>query len=488
MAGYLIRRLTLLPLTLLVVLLVNFIILNLAPGDPSTLSGAALQGDGAQEAGKGGEFERDDQYLIFREHYGLTLPILLNTWPWMTQQEVLRDLLIIDSRRKPGASTDLSPQKYKEFRVRFGDRARYMLPQLLQCALDTSQAVSIRQLAIRFFIRGATRMGVVDPKLSSAQHLDNQEIASSNRYVRSLLSPTLPLDETAAKLQVWYQDNARFFPCELTTAQCFSLLFFDTRISRYMKRVFTLDFGSLRNNINRSVVSEVGKRMKYSLTLAILPLVLTFFLCQCFGFIMACYQNRWPDYGLNMLFLILYAVPVFVVAPFLIEKIALPQGFPMSGFHSDEMVYQGMNSWQRLRDVMAHLALPLIAVTYGTLAVEARLCRTAVLEVMRQDYVRTARAKGVPPLTILYKHVGRNASITIVTAIATQLGTVLAGSLIVETIFGIDGFGRFFYEAIVNRDYNVILFSTLASALLALVGYLLADFAYMLLDPRISVQ
>jgi len=125
---------------------------------------------------------------------------------------------------------------------------------------------------------------------------------------------------------------------------------------------------------------------------------------------------------------------------------------------------------------------------YGTLAVQARISRTAVLEVLRQDYVRTAKAKGVAPWAILFKHVGRNASITIVTSIAGSLGVVLGGSLIVETLFEINGFGKFFYDAILNRDYNVIMFSALAGSFLTLLGYLVADIAYTLLDPRVTLE
>jgi peptide/nickel transport system permease protein len=125
---------------------------------------------------------------------------------------------------------------------------------------------------------------------------------------------------------------------------------------------------------------------------------------------------------------------------------------------------------------------------YGSLAVSSRLSRTAILEVQRQDFVRTARAKGVAPFTIMYKHVGRNAAITIVTSLAGSLGVLLGGSLIVETMFEINGFGKFFYDAILNRDYNVIMFSAIAGSFLTLIGYLVADLTYTLLDPRVTLE
>jgi peptide/nickel transport system permease protein len=222
--------------------------------------------------------------------------------------------------------------------------------------------------------------------------------------------------------------------------------------------------------------------------------MITFVLSILFGFIMAYQQKRWPDYSLNILFLILYAIPIFVVAPFLIEK-ALNKTFPFtnipiptSGFTSPDAIYENETSMQRLFDVLRHICLPIIAILYGSLAAESRLARTAVLEVLRQDYVRTARAKGVSTPAVMYKHVGRNAAITIVTSIAGSLGIVLGGSLIVETLFQINGFGKFFYDGILNRDYNVIMFSALAGSFLSLVGFLVADIAYTLLDPRLTLE
>lgn len=210
---------------------------------------------------------------------------------------------------------------------------------------------------------------------------------------------------------------------------------------------------------------------------------------------MAYQHNLWPDYTFSILFLILYAIPIFVAAPFLIEKVALNRTFPftsisipLSGFTSPDAIYAQQTSLQRLFDVLQHICLPLVAIIYGSLAAEARLSRTAILEVLRQDYVRTARAKGVPPGTVLIKHVGRNAAITIVTSLAGSLGIILGGSLIVETLFQINGFGKFFYDAILNRDYNVIMFSALAGSLLSLLGYLVADIAYTLLDPRLTLE
>ncbi len=500
MLNYLIRRLLLLPLTLFCIILVNFVIINLAPGDPVTVTEISPEGNASRNADRAMAFGSDERYLQFRERYGLTLPILFNTWPWASKADVDDDLrILLTHKETPGSLQEMPVKAYDALRVTFGDEAKYIMPKLLAVIQDTSQPLATRSMAARFFVRGATQQAFLGTGLTDAQASFNRKIAIDNNMLRStIISPkdTPPVVESkAGKLAEWYQANSATYRFVPTTAQKFKIFFLETRFWRYMGRVVTLDFGTLRNDDNKTVISEVTRRFKYSLTLAILPMFITFIACQIFGCVMAYKQNQWPDYFLSVFFLILYALPVFVVAPFLIEIVALNRDFPfsnipipISGFSSPDRIYDNLNSYQRLFDVLEHIFLPLVAVMYGGLAAQSRLSRTAVLEVLRQDYVRTAWAKGLPSSTILVKHVGRNAAITIVTSLASSLGVVLGGSLIVETLFDINGFGKFFYDAVVNRDYNVIMFSSLAGSFLSLVGYLAADIAYTVLDPRLTLE
>lgn len=455
---------------------------------------------GGKQADRAAAFGSDERYLQFREFYGLTLPILWNRWPFTTEQELRQELWQLVHRRESQESTEeMSFKQYEALRLLVGDQAKYVMPLLLKVMQNPESPPEERQMAARFFIRGGTRQGILGARLSEDQRSYNTKVARENLWLRSMqitaADSRAVLEEKVEKLAVWYQANREAYQFEPTTSQKLKIFFFDTRFYRYMSRVFSLDFGTVRNDANKSVVSEVVRRFKYSLTLSILPMCITFVLCQLLGFAMALKQNRWQDRSLNLLLLALYAAPVFVVAPFLIEHVALNHTFPfthipipLSGFTSPDAVYMKQTSLQRLFDVLQHICLPLVAIIYGTLAAQARLSRTAILEVLHQDYVRTARAKGVDPFTILWKHVGRNAAITIVTSIAASLGIVLGGSLIVETLFEINGFGKFFYEAVINRDYNVIMFSALAGSFLSLAGYLIADIAYTLLDPRVTLD
>lgn len=500
MLNYVIRRLILLPLTLFCILLVNFVIVNLAPGDPVTITEISQEGSASRSADRAMAFGSDERYLQFREHYGLTLPILFNDWPWLSQEYVDETLNQLVSRKMPSQNHEEIPVKeYDAMRVTFGDQARYIMPQLLAVVENNQETVTMRSMASRFFARGGTQQATLGSNLTDQQAKDNKKIAVDNNLLRSLIISSSDTKEEvsrkAAQMQAWYEANKVGYRFEPSAVESIGIFFFETRFFRYMGRMLTLDFGTMRNDDNKTVVSEVAKRFKYSLTLALIPMLVTFVLCQVFGTFMAYKQNQWPDYVTSTIFLILYALPIFVVAPFLIQEVALNRNFPfthtpipISGFSSPDSIYNNLNSYERLLDIFKHIFLPLIAIMYGSLAAQSRLARTAVLEVLRQDYVRTAWAKGVPPATILFRHVGRNASITIVTSIASSLGIVLGGSLIVETLFEINGFGKFFYDAVINRDYNVIMFSSLAGSLLSLIGFLIADIAYTVLDPRLTLE
>lgn len=488
MGKYLLKRLLLIPPTLFVILLVNFVIINLAPGDPTTVMDISPEGNAVRKASSTMAFGSDMRYLQFREFYGLTLPILWNDWTFLSQEYVNNSLEQLQTRKWAAEGAEIPLKTYEALRLQFGDQSRFIMPHLVKVINDSKAPMPIRQLAAQFFVRGGTRQAIVDPSLSKEEREYNNITAENNRIL-------MKNREDFKALTEWYNSNKESYKFEPTFKEKLYKFFFETRFCRYMTRVLTLNFGTLRNDPNKTVLDEVVKRFKYSLTLSVIPMFLTFFLCQIFGFYMAYTHQSVMDAFLNFVFLILYAVPVFVVAPFLIEKVALNHTFfwngnpiPISGFTSPEAQYALMNSWQRLGDTLQHLILPFIAVMYGGLAAQTRLSKTAVLEVLKQDYVRTARAKGLSHFQTLVKHVGRNAGITIVTSLTSSLGAVLGGALIVETLFEINGFGKFFYDAIVNRDFNVILFSSIAGSFLALAGYLLGDLFYMLLDPRVTLE
>jgi peptide/nickel transport system permease protein len=468
------RRLLLLPLTLIAIAVVNFAIINLAPGEPTTTTDVTEQGEATRRAQ--GAAGLADPYFQFREEFGLNLPILLNTWPWTSQQWLEHHLeqLVADPAGTASLRRDL------------GDRARYTMKPLLAIAKNEQLELRMRAEAVRLLVRGALRVGNTGAVLTAQERAANDLIAANNSKLEELVwSPKETQQVNESKLLQMEQMLAA--GGWLQESRSLGVALSQTRLSRYFSKVARLDFGTLRTNPSRRVVDEVASRLKYSLTLAVLPLILSFGLALCLGVAMAFHHKRSLDWGLGLISLLLYAVPVFIVAPLLLDLVPLhaPTGELVSGgLTSSAEQYERLTSFGRLQDIGAHVVLPLAALVYLPMAVQTRLCRTSMLEVMRQDYIRAARAKGVSAWRLCWSHVVPNGAIALLTAVGGALGALLGGSLIVESVFNLNGFGQFFLHAVVQRDYNVILFSVLASSTLALTGYLLADIACARLDPR----
>jgi len=271
MFAYVMRRLILLPITLFFILLVNFVIINLAPGDPTTVTEITPQGGASRREDRAVAFGSDDRYLQFREHYGLTLPIMFNTWPWVSEKEVKENLWKLTYRKEsPSDSTEMNVKKYDKLRILFGDQSRYLMPKILNVIEDPKESIEMRLMASRFFVRGGTRQAILGPNLNKEQKAYNKKIAKDNQLLSTLLltPDDKDMEPKAKQMREWYEDNKNYYQFAPTYAEEAKIFFVDTRFVRYMSRVVTLDFGTMRNDPNKTVLMEVTKRFKYSPTLA----------------------------------------------------------------------------------------------------------------------------------------------------------------------------------------------------------------------------
>ena len=160
--------------------------------------------------------------------------------------------------------------------------------------------------------------------------------------------------------------------------------------------------------------------------------------------------------------------------------------FPTGGFRDSN--YEAFTTWEQLKDIVWHITLPIICLTYPGLASLSRYARTGLLDVIRSDYIKTARAKGLPEYIVILRHAVRNGMIPVLTLLGSILPVLIGGSVVIEVIFAIDGMGQLTYMAITARDYNTIMCTTLISAVLVMLGVLLSDISYALIDPRISFR
>jgi len=256
----------------------------------------------------------------------------------------------------------------------------------------------------------------------------------------------------------------------------------------WLRRVVTLDFGTSYKD-QRNVLDKIIERLPISLTLSLISILLIYLIAVPIGVYSATHQRSVSDNIITVVLFILYSLPNFWVATLLIMFLGggdFLDLFPIYGLVSDS--YEQMSVWAKVGDRIWHLVLPITCLTYGGLATISRYGRVGMLEAIRQDYIRTARAKGLSEKAVIFKHAFRNSIIPIVTLLAALLPAMLGGSVIVESIFSIPGMGQLAFESILARDYPVIMAITTISAVLTLVGILLADVCYALVDPRISLE
>jgi peptide/nickel transport system permease protein len=183
---------------------------------------------------------------------------------------------------------------------------------------------------------------------------------------------------------------------------------------------------------------------------------------------------------------LLFSLPTFWAGLMLIILFGAT-GFdvlPVLGLHDKDAA--NFTRWEYAKDLVLHAILPVACLTYGSFAYLSRQMRVGMLDVIRQDFIRTARAKGLAEKVVVLKHALRNSLIPVVTLFASILPALIGGSVIVETIFTIPGMGLYAFEGLVQRDYNVVMATVTASAVMTLVGFLVSDITYALVDPRIA--
>lgn len=254
----------------------------------------------------------------------------------------------------------------------------------------------------------------------------------------------------------------------------------------WLKRVVRFDFGESFKD-GRRVITKILERLPATLLLNILSLLLIFFIALPIGIVSAVRQDSFFDKGMTLFVFLGFSVPTFWLALLLMLLFGVILGWlPISGMHSVNFLYFSL--WGKLWDLIQHLILPMFISAFGGLAYLSRYSRASMLEVLRQDYIRTSRAKGLPEKKVIYRHALRNALIPIVTLLGLSLPGLIGGGFIFETIFAWPGMGRLGYQAIMSRDYPVIMGVGIIAAFLTLLGNLIADITYAFVDPRISYR
>lgn len=247
------------------------------------------------------------------------------------------------------------------------------------------------------------------------------------------------------------------------------------------------DFGRSFQD-NRPVFDKMVERVPVTLIMNLLAIVIAYSIAVPMGIYSSTHPNTIADRASTFLLFALYSLPVFWVGTLAVNFFANPEYFalfPSGGLRSPAFA-DDWTLWRKLSDYASHLVLPMVVYVYADFAFISRQMRSSMLEVIRQDYIRTARAKGLPERGVVYRHALRNALIPLITIVAALVPNLIGGSVIIESIFSIPGMGELSYKALLARDYPMIMAVFTVSAVLTLVGMLLADILYSVADPRIS--
>ncbi|MCX7371851.1 MAG: ABC transporter permease [Alphaproteobacteria bacterium] len=257
------------------------------------------------------------------------------------------------------------------------------------------------------------------------------------------------------------------------------------RLGQYLLRLVTLDLG-FSAIYGKPVATVILERLPATILLMVSALSFAFSFGMVLGVLAARRVNRWPDTLISTLGLIFYATPSFWFGLMAIVLFSVHlQWLPAGGF-SD--ITRDLTGLAAMLDIARHLVLPTLTLGLIFLAIYLRIMRASMLEVLSLDFVRTARAKGLTETRVVARHVLRNAMLPMITLIGLQAGTMLGGSVVVESVFALPGLGRLAYESVVQRDLNTLLGIVFVSALLVIAINFLVDILYARLDPRISAE
>lgn len=256
------------------------------------------------------------------------------------------------------------------------------------------------------------------------------------------------------------------------------------RYFNWLRNAIRFDFG-VSINYREPVSSILGVYIWNSFYLNVLSFLFSVFVSIPLGIYISTKHGKALDKFILTFSLLFTSLPTFVLGIIAIKYVAPALGLPIIGMTSIGSNYTGL---AYVKDVLLHTALPFIILSLFSLAGTLRVVKTSMLEVIRQDYIRTARAKGVSERVVIYKHAFRNALIPLIPIIVGGIVTLFSGSIIIEQVFGWPGIGNITYQAILNRDYPLLMGSAMFYAVLTIFSNLLTDIVYAFVDPRIRLK
>ncbi|WP_022852245.1 ABC transporter permease [Limisalsivibrio acetivorans] len=256
------------------------------------------------------------------------------------------------------------------------------------------------------------------------------------------------------------------------------------RYANWLKKFATLDFGNSFSPDAKPVLEKISERLPVTIWLNVAGLVLVFFIALPLGALSAYYKDTLFDRGVTVFVFVGFAVPTFWLALLCMYYFGVQKGWiPISGLRSYN--YDQLSTIGQIKDILWHATLPVVLSVFGGLAGLSRFARNSMLDVLKEEYITAARARGLSERKVVFRHALKNALLPVVTILGLSIPGLIGGSVIFESIFSIPGMGQLFYQSVLSRDYPVVMGVLVIGAVLTLLGNLIADIAYAGVDPRI---
>jgi peptide/nickel transport system permease protein len=302
-----------------------------------------------------------------------------------------------------------------------------------------------------------------------------EHIVASSAEAQPLLA------EVRRQWQGWAERDGRRY-ADLAWSSYLLRIFSETQYGTWVAKLCRLDFG-VSFHYKRPVTEILLPRLRVTIQLSLLSIVLAYLIAIPLGIYSAARPYSFGDKFATLVLFVLYSLPSFWAGNLMIIYLTGGEHFPFNFPWQSTRLARTDIGWLEWGN---QLVLPLLCYTYGSFAYISRQMRAGMLEVIRADYIRTARAKGLSERSVILKHALRNSLIPVLTIMANILPALIGGAVIIEQVFGIDGMGKLTFEAVFNRDYPLVMAIGFLSAVLTLIGILLSDLSYALVDPRIQ--
>ncbi|MGA1862397.1 ABC transporter permease [Deferribacter thermophilus] len=256
------------------------------------------------------------------------------------------------------------------------------------------------------------------------------------------------------------------------------------RYLNWLKKVVKLDFGESFALDRKPVLQKIKERLPITIYLNVAAMLLIFIIALPLGVLSAYYKDSFFDRGVTLFVFIGFAIPTFWLALLCMYYFGVILGWlPISGLKSYN--FESLTFFGKIWDILKHTILPIGISVFGGLAGLSRFARNSMLEVLNEEFIEAARSRGLPEKRILFKHALKNALLPIITILGLSIPGLIGGSVIFESIFGLPGMGQLFYQSVMMRDYPTIMGILVIGAVLTLIGNLIADITYAIVDPRI---